>query len=56
MNLIVGLSFIVLGIGTLIFTYKNPDSQLSGLDWKGYIGGFCAIILGIVVLLNKITW
>lgn len=55
MNLFIGLSFIILGVVTIIFTYKNPDSQLSSLDWKGYLGGVCAIIIGFFILLNKFT-
>lgn len=55
MNIIIGIGFIILGILTIVFTYKNPDSQLSSLDWKGYLGGICAIIIGIFMLLNKFT-
>lgn len=55
MIIIIGIGFIILGILTIVFTYKNPDSQLSSLDWKGYLGGICAIIIGIFMLLNKFT-
>ena len=57
MQIIVGITFILVGILTIIFTYQNPDSQLSSIDWKGYIGGFCAILVGIFLILNKnIVW
>ncbi len=55
MHIILGIIFIVFGILTIIFTYQNPDSQLSSFDWKGYIGGFCAIIIGICMILNRFT-
>jgi uncharacterized membrane protein HdeD (DUF308 family) len=55
MRIIVGIIFILVGIWTIIFTYKNPDSQLSSIDWKGYLGGFCVIIIGIFIILNRFT-
>lgn len=55
MNFLIGIGFIILGVWSLVFTYKNPDSQLSSADWKGYLGGVCAIIIGIFILLNKFT-
>lgn len=55
-NLIIGLLCIPAGIIAIIFTYKNPDSQLKNEDLKGYIGGIALIVIGVMFILGKLNW
>ena len=56
MNILIGLCFIAVGIYSIMYTYKNSDPQLVSADLKGYLGGVVAIILGVLAVLNKVTW
>ena len=42
-NIIIGIFFLIIGIYTIIDTYKKPDSQLITRTIGGYIGGIGAI-------------
>lgn len=56
LNMFSGIGLILFGIALLYYTYRNPNSTLSSIDTKGYIGGVGAVILGVLLLLGKIKW
>ncbi|TDR18241.1 hypothetical protein IP97_02527 [Flavobacterium cheniae] len=49
-NIIIGIFFLIIGIYTIIDTYKKPDSQLITRTLGGYIGGIGAIVIGIMLV------
>lgn len=51
-DLILGFLFIGVGIWSIWDTYKNPAKILWSSNFKGYIGGGMAIILGFYLILN----
>ena len=55
MNYVLGIFLIMVGIWVIYFTYNNPDSQLISSDFKGYLGGIMAIIIGFMIVLEKFT-
>lgn len=53
-ELIIGVVSIVIGIYLVIHTYRNPNSQLTNINFKGFAGGIGLIIVGIMFILGKI--
>jgi hypothetical protein len=49
-NITIGRLFLIIGIYTIIGTYKKPDSQLITRTIGGYIGGIGAIVIGIMLI------
>ena len=48
-----GFILISIGIIVLIYTNKQPKSELFSIKFKGYCGGITAIIIGIIHMLNE---
>ena len=51
--LIQGVVILIIGIAITILTYKYPSSKTDfRWDFKGYLSGACAIILGIFFIIK----
>ncbi len=57
-HILLGIFFIIIGIGILIYTYKHPIKSI-GLrpnNGKGYIAGVGFLILGVLELFDYWKW
>jgi uncharacterized membrane protein HdeD (DUF308 family) len=51
-----GILFILAGIVSIIYMYKNPNKTFIGQNIGGYIGGFFLILIGVLLIMGKIHW
>lgn len=54
MNTLKAIGFIIAGIFFTIYTYKHPNKTFPTKDIGGYMAGIGFVILGILILLDKI--
>lgn len=55
MNIFKAIGLIILGFFFIIYTYKNPNKTFPAHNVGGYIGGITLIIVGILIIFNKIS-
>jgi len=58
MNTFLSILFLLIGVATLIYTYKNSNPKKDNswdksMNYRGYLGGILFIIIGIVKLLKS---
>lgn len=49
------ISLIVLGCFSIIYAHKYPNNTFPGHTIGGYMGGICFIIIGFLILFDKIN-
>lgn len=55
-NLIIGFTFILVGLYVIRNTYKHPDKQLMSTNLKGYLGGLGCVLIGFFLIIHKIKF